>query len=90
LVDKDEKSLEDLRSFMQEVFRPKYEMTKLCSELSDLKKIHNACIIANHIFDDLILDMYCIEHSLSTKKLYTDESYLKDTWNKIFQDTVFL
>lgn len=89
LFDSDEKALSDLESFMTEVFRPKYHIKKEQGHIEESSSKYE-CVVANHVFDDLILSFYCKQNNISGGNLYKDESFLQNAWKKISCDDIFL
>lgn len=88
LFDKNKKSMSLLKKFMR-LFNPKYEFENIEADILSYTWRQFPFIIANHVIDDLVLDLYCNKHGISTKTIYEKEWTVKALWDKIEEDKWF-
>jgi hypothetical protein len=81
IVDNDVLALNQLKVLLK-IFDAPYQATFIHSDIFSVPGKYDL-VTANHIFDDLVLNEFCVAHHLVLRKLYADEKLFKDALDKI-------
>jgi hypothetical protein len=82
LLDKDASSLEQNQSFIR-LFNPQYEVRSLVTDIFDLKESPGELVLANHLIDDLLLNLCAAEAGFDPLAIYEREESMKNAWDLI-------
>lgn len=86
LLDKDEESMSALVQFMQ-IFKPRYRITPVCTDLlRNVPHLKAKLVLANHIADDMALELAQKRFCYSVSELYETEGAFKKIWEDILDN----
>lgn len=89
IIDKSQSAIADFQKFMGFI-NPPFSFSTSCTSIDEIPSEKKySCILANHILDDILLDLASEKEALSIANVYADEYCFRQVWNKIMANDVW-